>query len=285
MELMDTAIFWHVPRSAGATMKSVLTTCLGKVIATDAGGLDGHHLDERLEIIRKPHGQFLNVDTTTTQGLKHAKSLGVIQSKAAAVIFTPFIQESTILFDRNHRGRFFTLLREPVDRIISLYYFRRMEKEEVREQTLDEFIQTSGENWMVRMLTGCMSGPLDVIHLDAAKEILRSKFLVGLIETKTESFRRFEEYFGWKFPSPVSQTCKNNMYYFEWHSKNPHPMPAEDDPVIQKIRNLNMWDLALYEYAKQLFEEQEALFWDKSSDQIALTWTSTAESVEKRENP
>ena len=65
-----------MPRSAGATMKSVLTTCLGKVIATDVGGIEGHHLDERLEVINKPHGLFLNVDTTTTQGLKHAKSLG-----------------------------------------------------------------------------------------------------------------------------------------------------------------------------------------------------------------
>ena len=104
-----------------------------------------------------------------------------------------------------------------------------MEKEEVKEQSLDEFVQNSGENWMVRMLTGCMSGSLDVIHLDAAKEILRSKFLIGLLDEKTESFRRFEEYFGWKFPSPVSQTCKNNMYYFEWLSKNPHPAPTEDE--------------------------------------------------------
>ena len=34
MELMDTAIFWHIPRSMGTTMKHATGTCLGKVIAT-----------------------------------------------------------------------------------------------------------------------------------------------------------------------------------------------------------------------------------------------------------
>jgi hypothetical protein len=34
MELMDTAIFWHIPRSMGTTMKHSTVTCLGKVIAT-----------------------------------------------------------------------------------------------------------------------------------------------------------------------------------------------------------------------------------------------------------
>jgi len=86
------------------------------------------------------------------------------------------------------------------------------------------------------------------------------QFLIGILDEKTESLRRFEEYFGWKFPSPVAQTCKNNMFYFEWHSGNPHPQ-LEDKVIAMKIRTLNMWDVALFEYGKQLFQEQEHLFW------------------------
>ena len=34
MELMDTPVFWHIPRSMGTTMKHATATCLGKVITT-----------------------------------------------------------------------------------------------------------------------------------------------------------------------------------------------------------------------------------------------------------
>jgi len=108
--------------------------------------------------------------------------------------------------------------------------------------------------------------------------------LIGLLDSKTESFRRFEEYFGWKFPSPVSQTCKNNMYYFEWISQNPHPVPESDDSVVSLIRIMNKFDVALYEYAKQLFEEQSALFWEIEDQQPLYTWKSDkSEQLDKRE--
>jgi len=181
MELMDTAIYWHIPRSAGTTMKHILATCLGRVVTTEIGGLDGHQMDEKLQMIRLPHGVFLNVDTTTPSGLRHAHGMGLAQSKMADVIFTPYIHEAAVLFDSNHRGRFFTILREPVDRMISLYYYKRLATWEpnynsaIKEQTLEDFTQTYGENWMVRTLTGSMSGPLQLVHLNVAKEILRRK--------------------------------------------------------------------------------------------------------------
>ena len=157
-------------------MKNVITNCLGKVIASEVGGTGGHNLDERLELIKKPYGLFLNVDTTTIAGLKHAKDLGTVQSTMASVIFTSYVHEAAVLFDRNHRGRFFTLLRDPVDRVVSLYYYRRLDNEKIKDMSLEDFVRTSGENWMVRMLSGYMSGPLEALHLNAAKEVLRSKF-------------------------------------------------------------------------------------------------------------
>ena len=46
LELMDTAVFWHVPRSGGTTMKHVTATCLGRVVTTEVGGQEGHAMDE-----------------------------------------------------------------------------------------------------------------------------------------------------------------------------------------------------------------------------------------------
>jgi len=260
LELLDTPIFWHVPRSGGTSMKSIFASCLGKVIATEVGGLDEHRLDDRILTVKKPNGLFVNVDTYTIEGINRAKTLGLVQSKMAEVVFTPFAHESSVLFDRNHRGRMFTLLRHPVDRIISLYYFLRIYDSKVNSQSLEDFVQASGQNWMVRTLTGTMSGPIDETHLNAAKEVLRRKFLIGLMDAKTESFRRFEEFFGWNLPSPHSETCKNEIFYFNWHVKNPHPMPNENDSILVKIQRVNSWDIALYEYAQQLFREQGVLF-------------------------
>ena len=217
-------------------------------------------IPQRLEIIQKPYGNFVNVDTTTPLGLKRAKTLGLAPSRVADVVFTPYIHETTILFDMDHRGRFFTVLRDPVSRMQSLYYFRRMNGS-LGDKTLEEFIRTAGENWMVRTLTDSMSGRIDVAMLDVAKEILRRKFLVGLFDEKTETLRRIELFFGWKFSSPVSQSCKNQLYYFEWLSHNPHPELEPDNPLTVLIQRQNRYDMELYEYAIQLFQEQEQLFW------------------------
>lgn len=91
-----------------------------KVVASHAGGKDGHHVDERLEVLEMSQGNYVNVDTTTLHGLKKAKSLGLVQSKEVNAIFTPYVQEAAVLFDKNHRGRFVTILRDPVDQITSL---------------------------------------------------------------------------------------------------------------------------------------------------------------------
>jgi len=260
LQLLDTAIFWHVPRSAGTSTKGVFAKCLQKVVATEVGGLDEHRLDERIDTLKKPNGIFVNVDTYTIDGVNHAKSLGLAQSKMAEIVFTPFVHESAVLFDEHHRGRLFTILRDPIDRVVSLYYFLRIYDSRVQSQSLEEFVMTTGENWMTRTLSQQMTGPIDETHLNYAKEVLRRKFLIGLLDDKTESFRRFEQYFGWNIPSPFAHNCKNNILYFDWHVKNPHPPLEENDPVWHRVFNMNTWDIHLYEYAVQLFEEQGNLF-------------------------
>eukprot|EP00541_Cyclophora_tenuis_P018830 CAMPEP_0116575564 /NCGR_PEP_ID=MMETSP0397-20121206/20026_1 /TAXON_ID=216820 /ORGANISM="Cyclophora tenuis, Strain ECT3854" /LENGTH=107 /DNA_ID=CAMNT_0004104467 /DNA_START=57 /DNA_END=380 /DNA_ORIENTATION=- len=105
-----------------------------------------------------------------------------------------------------------------------------------------------------------MTGPLTRDHhLALAKEILRTKFLIGLLEEKTESLRRIEAYFGWRLPSRVSQTCKNNMFYFEPQSKNAHDPIEPTSKEYKILRERNLFDLELYDYAKGLFEEQKSL--------------------------
>jgi hypothetical protein len=50
----------------------------------------------------------------------------------------------------------------------------------------------------VRMLSVSMTGPIDMDNLAVSKEVLRRKFIVGLLDNKRGSFARFDHYFKWK---------------------------------------------------------------------------------------
>lgn len=191
--------------------------------------------------------------------------MGLIPARMVDVVLTPHIREAGQLFDAHHKGRLFAMFRDPIERIESLYYFLRMPDQEaavglsVNDMTLVQFASDFSENWMVRSLVGVMVGPIGQPHVDVAKQILKQKFLIGLLEEKTESLRRIEAYYGWRLPSRVSQTCKNNMFYFEPQSKNLHPATDRTSPEFAALFAVNVYDMQLYEYAKFLFEEQASL--------------------------
>jgi len=67
--------------------------------------------------------RFINVDTTTSTGLKRAKALGLAQSGKVDAIYTPLIFEADILFDPEHQGRLFTIFRHPVERAKSMFKY------------------------------------------------------------------------------------------------------------------------------------------------------------------
>jgi hypothetical protein len=180
--------------------------------------------------------------------------MGLIPARMVDVVLTPHIREAGQLFDAHHKGRLFAMFRDPIERIESLYYFLRMPDQEaavglsVNDMTLVQFATDFSENWMVRSLVGVMVGPIGQPHVDVAKQILKQKFLIGLLEEKTESLRRIEAYYGWRLPSRVSQTCKNL-----------HPATDRTSPEFAALFAVNVYDMQLYEYAKFLFEEQASL--------------------------
>jgi hypothetical protein len=120
----ETPVFWKLFRSGSTTVQPYLSDCLNLVMASEVG-IVGHDKDGVLEVVElESERKYVNVDTTTKEGLQRAKDLGLEKSGLADVVVSPLFQESvTTLFDENHSGRYFTIIRHPVERVASAFYY------------------------------------------------------------------------------------------------------------------------------------------------------------------
>jgi hypothetical protein len=158
---------------------------------------------------------------------------------------------------------YFTVLREPVERVISDYYFVRNTPVHhhydfitSRNLSLEEFIE-SGEarimtdNGQTRSLSdewwNLPFGECTEKVLEQAKKNLREYFaVVGLIERFDETLLMLKRAFGWQ-----------NVYYARVNVNPSRPTKDElPQTTLDLIAEQNWLDLHLYEYAKELFEEQ-----------------------------
>merc|ERR1712157_159133 len=94
--------------------------------------------------------------------------------------------------------------------------------------------------------------------LDLAKEILKTKCLIGLLSRKQESLERFQAYFGWSKLAKKSGVaeCEERLLGWGWSNKNKHPEVDINSEAYHLIRTKNELDIKLYEYAIELFDEQ-----------------------------
>lgn len=194
----------------------------------------------------------------------------------ADVIVSYHFQEVSHLFDddtsssgssnkKKKKARFFTMLRHPVDRASSQFYFLQANQgfgnEELASYTIEQYAQSKfvDSNWMVRFLTGKKSGDLNLDDLNMAKEILRKKFLIGLYEHYDESFDRFMNYFGWRLKGKDQQSCTDKLLFSEEGNRigmNQHETFPRDHPTWNLLATVNNWDVRLFEYAQELFGVQ-----------------------------
>mmetsp|Transcript_19550 Transcript_19550/g.26836 ORF Transcript_19550/g.26836 Transcript_19550/m.26836 type:complete len:468 (-) Transcript_19550:62-1465(-) len=282
----DTAVYWHIPKASGSSMKGYYG-CLGLVEATQMGITEGHDTDESLEVWDHPHGpKFLNVDTTREDGILHAKQLGLAQSGLADVVFTEYPAIATQMFTTKHQARFFTLLRHPIERSVSLFYYRQIAKWEKHDGVykpdlagleLEEYARkriNSRDNggFMVSLLLNKRrTEPLTDDDLQKAKEILRTKFVVGLTSRMEESVQRFDNYFGWHDVNDEEGKKQRREECLDLYirqktgggenksNKNTYKHVEEGSEAWKLWAKFHYFDMQLYEFAVQLFEDQADL--------------------------
>eukprot|EP00581_Thalassiosira_minuscula_P014568 CAMPEP_0183713170 /NCGR_PEP_ID=MMETSP0737-20130205/8101_1 /TAXON_ID=385413 /ORGANISM="Thalassiosira miniscula, Strain CCMP1093" /LENGTH=1188 /DNA_ID=CAMNT_0025941921 /DNA_START=135 /DNA_END=3701 /DNA_ORIENTATION=- len=270
---IDVPFYWHVPRSGGGTMNDVLGSCLQLTLAADAGVSEEGGEDETLKVLHfSGHVSYVNVDTSTHEGIDRAKNLDLVSSGLSDVVISPLLHEASSLFTPTRRGRMFTIFRHPVERAASLFYFIQetqwqqpgTRNDQFADITIEKFYKSgfAENNWMTRFLTNELTkDDLTEKDLNIAKEVLRRKCLVGFLEEKGETFERIQKYFGWRPKNEEQQDCFEKKLEWAWPMKHKHPAIEEGSRAWNSIAAANKFDLQLYDFAKELFIQQgEQLF-------------------------
>ena len=271
----EVPIFWHIPRTGGSNFKKIASFCYGLTLASEVGpSVDpvAATKNELMTVIDADSGtKFLNVDTTSPEGLERAKKLNVATFEGLDLITTPYIfMASDVLFNPLNRGRFIVMFRHPIDRAVSMYYYLR-DKTGIKGAQIGDSLELYAKsamvenNWMTRFLTNKLGGQLTPDDEATAKEVLRTKCLVGLLNRKTESMQRFKTYFGWKtLDNDESRDCEEKQLHWGWTGKNKHDKLEVGSDAWNLLKEQNSFDIRLFEYAEKLFEIQGKTLFSKS---------------------
>eukprot|EP00568_Trieres_chinensis_P014296 CAMPEP_0183320304 /NCGR_PEP_ID=MMETSP0160_2-20130417/65943_1 /TAXON_ID=2839 ORGANISM="Odontella Sinensis, Strain Grunow 1884" /NCGR_SAMPLE_ID=MMETSP0160_2 /ASSEMBLY_ACC=CAM_ASM_000250 /LENGTH=391 /DNA_ID=CAMNT_0025486977 /DNA_START=102 /DNA_END=1277 /DNA_ORIENTATION=- len=273
----DQPALFYIPKSGGSTLQKLFSHCLDMVTASRMALTDpkGHGLlpDDNVAInIHSITGaRYVNVDPSTPFGLARAASFDIVKKHMAKVIISQHLYHSALLYDPNHRGRLFVMIRNPIKRAIDqFYYMQRATWEhdyspEIAMMSLDEYTASDHmvENYVVRSLLNKKSEDITPSHVETAKHILRRKFLVGLMEWFDLSVVRFEQYFGWWDTHGVlSNTTVSYCHHkkiMDGNHNGKHPMVEPGSLAYRRIAVRNWADFELYFYAKNLFYRQAVL--------------------------
>ena len=262
----ESPFFWHVPKSGGTSVKHMYSDCYNLVEACESGTSEGHDKDITLRVVQVNGYRYVNVDTTTSKGIQRASRFNVVASRQAQMVVSPLLHEASLqLFSNRNKGRFFAVFRDPLDRVVSLFYYLQTATWEptynplLADMTLEQYVNSTlvESNFVIRSLLDKMEAPLTEQDLEMAQETLRAKCTVGLLDDLEESVRRFDTFFG--LSSPNDQ-CKAG-YIKKGSNRHSHPnSPEPGSTVYQELARKNHMDIRLHQFVKELFVEQAAAF-------------------------
>jgi hypothetical protein len=231
------AIFLHLPKTAGLTL---------------------HGIIER---------QYAPQNVYTLDSTRILESIQAFQDLSAA-------RRAEIYMLKGHIGMrlemhkflpepvtYFTLLRDPIDRVISHYYYIRGLKDhyltelaintslqEVLEQDKIPMFNNEQTRWLAGEEHNIGFGGYQEKILEKAKKNLREHFaVVGLTERFDETLLLLKHTYDWP----------HNVFYTRTNVTTQRPRKDEISPAtLNALVQANLLDIELYQYASKLFEEQ-----------------------------
>jgi hypothetical protein len=220
-------VFLHIPKTGGTTLNSIFRKQYNIDEIYDHGSLEGN---------------IINVNQLNVEQKRKIKAISGHNVYGIHELYfsKPF--------------SYFTMLRDPVDRVISLYYFLRNYKgyERLKGMSLEEYVikENEAHNGQTVLLSGLPVNP----NIEKAKENLKTFSVVGITEMFNESLFLLKKEYEW-----------DNIDYLKQNITRKRPSKEKVSPtLINLIKKYNALDLELYEFAKQLlYQKLKALSTDE----------------------
>lgn len=256
-------VFLHVPKTAGITLRRDV---LKRQYGEDATFSSGWHQRTRTDGVRSVGVYSDEVGAIGLfQGMRHSDSVWYpdsVPEAAAGFLALPEEKRARIrLYWAKHveygvhehlpvPAEYVTLLRDPVERVLSHYWFAREKRVLPEGMDLPEHVRELVEpNLQTRLLAGPSdpkAPPPPAELLERARRNLRACRVVGLSERFDESVLMMRKAFGWRMPLYVRRNVGR-------HRPPRSEVPAE---ALARIAEENSLDAVLYAEAQEVFEEQ-----------------------------
>lgn len=232
----DIIIFLHIPKTGGTTLRDIL--------------------------IRLYNHKNIVITTRMASSEKTIKSLSAEQKNNTRIVIGHMKFGLHHLFNKN--CKYFTILRDPIERVISSYLYVISSKNNPynlssngRIMSIKEYINSNQNPFLrdgqTQLISGIlfkdeMSNTQRYKTLQIAKEnLLSSFFLVGITEKFNESLMLLKRELGWKQPYySLANKSKNKTLLYDLINEREREL----------IKYNNRLDTELYEFAKQLFEKK-----------------------------
>lgn len=235
-----TLIFLHIPKTAGTTLRTIVNRQYPSHTILCGPGFELRELLRTLPEHRK-------------------RAIRVLQGHM------PFGLHEYLA----EPAQYITMLRDPIDRVISTYYFimrrprNRLYKEVVgNNMSLSDFVRSGvaprASNQQTRAISGLRDSDITTRDLDIAKRNVDVYFsAVGFTEQFDESIVLFKRVLGWQ-----------DIQYIRRNVTTDRPCASElPHSTLRLIEKHNTFDMELCEFAKKKFNdvlgEQDSLFWNE----------------------
>lgn len=238
-----TIIFLHIPKTGGSTL---------------------HRVIER----QYPTDAIYTLNRFQHQSIESFRALPASKRNAIKVLKGHMYFDSRSYLPKS--SAFITVLRDPISRIISHYFYvRRFPKHYLhhdvtsRNLSLEEYVKNplseeldNGQTRLLSGVTGVPIGGVTRMMLEVAKENLRKYFtVVGITEKFDETLVLLKRTFGWK-----------NCFYIQANvSKNRKEKSKFLKETLKMIEERNAHDIELYYFASEILDEvigrQKSNFW------------------------
>jgi hypothetical protein len=213
--LSDVPFFWHLHNSDEAIYKDILTKCYG------------------LELI----------ELNSIDAIQKAKDDLIVEKldRFKHVVTSPFIRETSEIFNTENFGRMICFHRHPLDFDLhpALPTFER------------------SDNWLTRMLSDVHDEDITNKEMGVAKHVIRQACLAGKIDAMHESIIRIGNHFGWTYANSMSdddgETCIDEILYATPLSQTYLDKESEEWMAFYEE---NHYDCEVYELSRSTWRAQ-----------------------------